>query len=498
MAHTRERYSGRLLVIDDSVTFCRQFQQLLERLGYRVDVAHDPRKGLQFVLAEPVDAVLLEKHLPGMDGYALCRLLKKYPQTSGLPVVLLSNDDALSSRVEGLRAGADEYLSKRISPEELDGRLQSLLRAQRLRGQIEDQHQQLMAVLEGLSDGVILVDRDGVAQLANRAALSLLRLDQDILRLRSMRQILSTLRFPQALADRLLATAEPFTDEIEVEIDGQPRLLAVRCARVTRAAGQGLLTVLVLQDVTERRETERLKADFHSMIAHDLRSPLSVIQGYLSLLLKEKAGALTPHQEEFLCSVQEKVWDVSRLLDDFLDMSKLDAGCIVLDRRPTDLRMLLCASLHDVALLARDRGLTTHLRIAPPLDGAQVVCDGSRIKQVLQNLLSNAVKYNRLHGRIDVRARLEGNELLVEVQDEGIGVPPEKHQEIFERYVRLKEGPDAPEGLGLGLLIVRKIVEAHGGRSGVRSAAGEGATFWFTLPAELPACEVPLEPQLTG
>ena len=243
----------------------------------------------------------------------------------------------------------------------------------------------------------------------------------------------------------------------------------------------------IFQDITQQVADERIKADFHSMIAHDLRSPLSVIQGYVSLMTTGKTGDINNTQAEFLDSIGTKVTEITALLNDFLDISKIDAGFVNLKRSTVPLCEIIEEGVADLSLFAENRGIdiTTDL----PDTALEIDGDPLRIKQILRNLLSNAIKYNVDGGWIRIEGRGLDDEVQISVADGGIGLSEAELKNLFQPYRRgAKER--RINGVGLGLVIVQKLVEAHGGKVGVHSEPGRGSTFFFTLPQAV----APLDP----
>ncbi len=267
-------------------------------------------------------------------------------------------------------------------------------------------------------------------------------------------------------------TVAPAGEEISLEGRAAPIRLADQDA-----------VAYIFRDITQQLAHERMQADFHSMVAHDLRAPLAVIQGYAALIASGKAGQVTPTQQEFLAHVLQKVDDLSELLSDFLEISRIEAGYVDLEIEEVPLGSLVADCLDDLAGQVREKRLHVSMDVVP--DDLRLGCDPLRMRQILQNLLSNAVKYNQPDGWIRVRARRQDQDVVLEVADGGIGLTAEEQAELFRPY-RRGRAERRIKGVGLGLAIVKKLVEAHGGRIGVTSKPGEGASFTVALPVHLP------------
>ena len=273
----------------------------------------------------------------------------------------------------------------------------------------------------------------------------------------------------------------------------QPRKLEFFSTPVRGADAEHLGRLYVLRDVTHEREVDRMKSEFVSLVSHELRTPLTSIKGYVDLLLDGDAGELTEEQQEYLSIIKNNADRLIALINDLLDVSRIESGKIELQRGPLDLSRLI----HGVAdslrpsIEAKGQHLTLDLEGGHELSQAgrdstllpTVFADADRVTQILINLLSNAYKYTPAGGSISVRAYTEGDDVRVDVQDTGIGLSTEEQSQIFTRFFRARNRTTQEVGgTGLGLPIARSLVEMHGGKITVSSSPGQGSTFSFTLP----------------
>jgi signal transduction histidine kinase len=228
------------------------------------------------------------------------------------------------------------------------------------------------------------------------------------------------------------------------------------------------------------QEANRLKTEFVSMVSHELRTPLTSIQGYAELLLEDKR--IDEAQRESLTSVKKNSDRLLGLINDLLDLSRMEAGRLDLHRTSLDLARLIpevAGSLRPL-IEAKRQQLRIDLGDALP----PVWADADRVTQILTNLISNAHKYTLAEGSITVAARRDDGFVRVDISDTGIGLSPEDQARLFTKYFRAHDrSPQAAGGTGLGLVITRLLVELHGGRITVSSAPGRGSTFSFSLPA---------------
>src|SRR5262249_22219479 len=230
------------------------------------------------------------------------------------------------------------------------------------------------------------------------------------------------------------------------------------------------------------QELDRLKSEFLSDASHELRTPLTSVKGYVDYLLEGIVGELSPPQKDFLTRVKGNTDRVVRLINDLLDLSRIEAGRV--DLHPVRLAMVEVATEVTEALrpLAAEKGVDLHADVSAT--AGFVRADRDKVHQILLNLTHNAVKFTPPGG--SVRVRVEGQprgDILTVVQDTGEGIPPEAVERIFDKFYQVSESAAHPKGSGVGLAIAKKLIELHGGTIWVRSELGQGSAFGFTLPA---------------
>ncbi len=240
-------------------------------------------------------------------------------------------------------------------------------------------------------------------------------------------------------------------------------------------------------------QADRMKSEFVSLVSHELRTPLTSIKGYIDLLLDGDAGELTGEQREYLGIVKNNAERLIALINDLLDVSRIESGKIELHCSPVDLTCLIHGVADSLRPSIEEKGQHLTLTLADghePLPGGRdgsplpaVLADPDRVTQILSNLLSNAYKYTPAGGSISVRAYTEGDYVRVDVRDTGIGLSTEEQSQLFTRFFRARNRvTQEVGGTGLGLSIARSLVEMHGGKITVSSSPGQGSTFSFTLP----------------
>ncbi len=345
----------------------------------------------------------------------------------------------------------------------------------------------LRAVLDSTVDGILLSDADGNVQLANRPAVALTReLEMSyegtvVDRLLSVEHRIKDPHRYRAAMESLRSNPDESTfDEFEDTLSG--RVFQGFTAPVRDDRGGSLGRVWTLREVTEQRELDRLKDDFVATVSHELRTPLTSMMGFLEMIRDGEAGQLTEDQKRFLAIIYRSSERLQRLVGDLLFVARLDASGLQLHFAPIRLDEIARELVDSSAALARARevDLEPDLAETPPLLG-----DHERLVQLAGNLLSNALKFTPAGGTVTVRTFVDGDSAVLEVADTGIGIPAAEQDRVFQRFFRSSTATEqAIPGTGLGLVISRAIVEAHGGTITVTSKIGAGTCFRVELPLE--------------
>jgi len=234
------------------------------------------------------------------------------------------------------------------------------------------------------------------------------------------------------------------------------------------------------------RELDRMKDAFLSMVTHELRTPLTVISGITEMLETGIYGDLTPEQTEHIRQIAAQASRLRRLVNDLLDLSKIEAGMMKLHREAVSPRFLVEAVLEQLITVAAQAAVVFRNQVSPLLP--DLYCDIHRIEHVLINLISNAIKFTPHGGQVTVSAQTTDRSIVFCVADTGSGIPPDALPRIFDKFYQVHTSTETGlKGTGLGLAIVKHIVELHGGDVSVESEMGKGSRFYFRLPLELPS-----------
>jgi PAS domain S-box-containing protein len=358
---------------------------------------------------------------------------------------------------------------------------------ERQQAELAANRQRLSAVLDTVAEGVVVVDKEGAIHELNPAAELLFGHDGASLRGRSLAGF-----FPRAPLNVEQLAGQAVHDQrfVEscVETPNGQRPVEVAIGRVDREGDP--IFVCVLRDITERKRIERLKNEFVSTVSHELRTPLTSIAGSLDLIGAGAAGEV-PAQAATLVEIARKnSRRLVRLINDILDVEKIESGQMTLDFRRHNLRELISGSVESTRAYAREYGV--EYRIIANDAEATVYGDADRLTQVLTNLLSNAAKFSPSGRMVDVTLTRDGDQARVEVRDYGPGIPEEFRDRIFQRFAQADSSDTRNKGgTGLGLAIAKSLVERHGGRIGFDTERGQGTSFWFALPALDPVGVLP-------
>jgi two-component system NtrC family sensor kinase len=234
---------------------------------------------------------------------------------------------------------------------------------------------------------------------------------------------------------------------------------------------------LTMHDVTYLKEADRARSEFVHTVSHDLRSPLTSVIGYSELI--ERAGPLNEQQRDFVSRIQDSIQHITSLINDLLDLGSIEAG-IDTRREHVQLDGLLRYTIEMLHGQIKTKQLKIRTNIAPALP--TIRANPIRLRQVLDNVVGNAIKYSNVKGEIFISIQPEGNQVILQVTDQGPGIPPEDQPHIFDKFYRGTNIEFGVEGSGLGLAIVKNIVENHQGRIWVESTMGKGSSFFIVLP----------------
>lgn len=364
---------------------------------------------------------------------------------------------------------------------------------------ILDEKERVDSVIRNLAEGLLVVDKKGKVVIMNPAAEKLLGIKQKDKVGKPVGEGLSgqhLLSLTQGDLKDSEANVSKNVELISVN-DETKRVLQASTAVIENEDGQTVGMVSVLSDVTRQKEVEDLKSKFVANVSHELRTPLVAIQKSLSVILGKEVGEVNPEQNKFLSIAYRNIDRLSRLINDLLDVSKLEAGGMNLKSSVVPVRELVKHVLSTMETWAKDKKITLKAEFSN--DAVEVEADMDRLTQVLTNLVGNALKFTPEAGQITVEVRdgikdstyPGGDCVEIGVRDTGIGIAPEDQAKLFNKFVQVSLAqPQGVSSTGLGLAIAREIIDLHSGRIWVESEPEKGSRFAFRLPAKFHQKEV--------
>ncbi len=501
-------YGSRIVLADDNADMRAYLTDLLAR-HYELEAVADGEQALEAVRRRPPDLLLSDVMMPRLDGFGLLARLRADDALRHVPVVLLSARAGEEARIEGLDAGADDYLIKPFSARELLARIGALLELTEMRSAIEAASRLRSAQVETLLKeaplGVYLVDAEFKIREANPTALAMFGAIPNLLG--SDFADVARRLWPQEFADeivqlflRTLETGESYFAPEELVRRPDRDRLEYHEWRISRIplpdSRQGV--VCYFRDVSahvlarNRLETaDRQKDQFLAMLAHELRNPLAPIRTAAEVLTRTPATASEARSAVDI--VERQVGNLARLVDDLLDVSRITQGRIELKRRTVTVAEIVAQAIEMVEPLLHDK---RHKLTVTSHGALRVNGDPARLVQSVANVLTNAAKYTDAGGEIEIESHAEGDNAVVTITDNGVGISSDLLPHLFDLFVQSDRTLDrAQGGLGIGLSVVKQLVEMHGGSVRAASAGvARGAMFELRLPL----VERDEEPVVTG
>ena len=493
-----DRSEHELLIVDDNPATRYATARVLRAAGFRTRESATGAEGLA-AADDTLSGLVLDIHLPDIDGFDLCAMLRSRPGTARLPVLHLTAAYVTDEdKVRGLDGGADAYLTRPVEPAVLVATVQALVRTRVAEEAMRRSESKFRAIYAQAQAGIALLDDQGRLVDANPAMLRLLSREASEVIGRALADFA-----PRDQAQRIVAFAvapegpvnalevpmqRPDGTLIHVEWSVSPHIepgvtMAIATDVSQRVALEQQRAALLERERSARSEAEqvsRMKDDFIAVLSHELRTPLNAIMSWTHVLRQRGGNTETMRG---LAAIERNGTTQARMISDLLDMSRLNLGKLPLTFTPIDPLEEVQASVAAMRP-ADDTGPLIEVRATPPYRTLRA--DASRLQQVIWNLLSNAIKFSPAGGRIVVALVQDANGLRIRVSDEGQGIAPEFLPFVFDRFAQSDAASNRQRGgLGLGLSIVKQLVEAHGGTvAAVSEGLGRGATFDVWLPSD--------------
>lgn len=466
-----ENFSVSVLLIEDDPDYTLLMNLYIneacgETLKYDMECAVNLTQGLALLARREFDIVLLDLMLPDSQGLETLAELRRH--APAVPVVVLTNLALEDAGIAAIGSGAQDFLIKSaVNQDTLRRAIGYALERSKLYGQME-------SLVSASPDGFVIVDKSNTVRFANPAALTLLGRPLDQVHGRPFEHALpdagaSEMKLPGPNGEAVVELRQS-----SIQWRGAPaRLVTLRDITGLRRLEQ------VKAEVAERRRLDKMKDNLLSTVSHELRTPLSIIKMAVGSIRDRLIGPLTPDQEKMIQTADRNISRLTRILANFLDLSRLESGNAAVDIQPLDAAELVREITDDLRLTYKSKNILLLVETAP--DMPRVRADRDMITQVLGNLLDNALRYARERVLVRIAA---GETAVISVIDDGRGIPEGMGADLFDKFIQLDrpKGGAGYKGTGLGLAICREIMSINGGRVWAENVKGWGAGFHISLP----------------
>ena len=367
---------------------------------------------------------------------------------------------------------------------------------------LESQRKRLETVLNSTEESILAIDRRGVIIIANQATTLLTKKPLGEIIGKRLNDLFAWQRNMQQFSVNYdMPGTHSYSDVYYTDGEGITHYVKLIVARISTDQGEMTQTIITIHDETKRQELENMKVDFVSMAAHELRTPLATIRGYLELITYKIGKSAPSEVMNYLNKSLRSTTELGGLIANLLDVTRIERGGLVFNFEKVDIAVELQQAIHDVSFNAKDKNIS--LIYDGASQGCLVIADQIALHEVINNILTNAIKYTKLNDRVSVSLLRQGDHYSVSIKDTGIGIPKQALPNLFTKFYRVHAGLNSGStGTGLGLFIAKSIIERHHGTISVVSEEGVGSTFTFTIPvldeARLMALQTAQQPQLTG
>jgi len=480
-----QTYQPKILVIDDEKRIRQGCSKILTKERCLVDTAENGETGLKMIAGKYYDIILTDLMMPGIGGMEVVAKVRE--QHLDTVVIVITGYATVEHSIEAMKKGAFDFIPKPFTPDQLRVVVSKAVRMTRTLQDIATEKTRLKTLVNFLAGGVLVTDKSKNIILYNPVLLRMLGYEGEALD----DQPLSALTTDETLTgiiDGILGLNPGEFKVLSAEIkphgkgEEQSDQLYLRAQAVPfqNRSGEILGSVTIIDDITHLKKLDEMKSAFVSMVSHEIRSPLSTILSQIKILLDGLAGELGAKQADILGKMSRKVEGLVTLSNELLDLSRIEAGLIVQDKQKVQLMDTLESLVGFMQARAKEKNISLSLKKANlPLINA----DEKSLEEVFGNLITNAIIYTPEGGKVNVAGEVKGDFVDVRVSDTGYGIAPDEIPLIFERFYRAKTDKTRNIiGTGLGLPIVKSIVEAHNGAVKVESNEGAGSTFSVRLP----------------
>ncbi|MFA7420318.1 MAG: ATP-binding protein [Melioribacteraceae bacterium] len=482
-----------ILIVDDEKGLRIGAQRLLEDEGYEVETADCGEEGIRIGKSKEFDVAIIDLKMPDIDGLEVLKEIKgAFPNTICFIATAYASYD---TAIQSTRLGAYGYIPKPFTPEELIYQVelgvkqrQLIVEALRLKQEREEQllelaseKSRLNTIIKAISDGVLVINKNIELVYFNYAALRFLNIQNVKIGQKVDEKLppqISEIIEKIINKDKILL--KTYTTQIEI-LPNNELIIEAACTPVPNPDGSLAGVVIILSNVTQFKKIELIKNQFVSMVAHELKTPLAAVQGFINIILDDSLNVDREKQKEYLERSTIRLKSLKDLVNDLLDISRMELKTKQREIEDVNIIETLKSTLQFLEFELKKKEISVDTNIQENLP--TIKADVSEITRLFTNLISNAIKYNKESGSIYIIAHQENNYVCIKIRDTGIGMKPEEKDRLFSEFYRAKnEKTRGISGTGLGLSIVKKIVESYYGKIEVESVFGYGTTFTIHLP----------------
>ncbi|MCB9641039.1 MAG: response regulator [Myxococcales bacterium] len=473
----------RILVVDDNEINRDLLRRRLSKVGFLIDEADGYTTAMERMALHTPDLILLDIMMPEINGVEMLKRLRKTYSQGELPIIMVTAKDESEGLGETLQEGANDYITKPVNFPVALARIKAQLMRKRAESALKEGEARLRDLFEHASDMIHVSDEQGHIVYANNAFCEVLGLASEDLEGASLEEWLHPAEvegYREVMASLLTHEQSARFETRFVRRDGG--ILEVEGNMSCRLFDGNKTLRGIFRDITERKRVEMLKNEFVSIVSHELRTPLTSIMGSLGLMVGGVVGQLPEQAMSMLDIAYKNSQRLLRLINDILDIEKIESGKMDFYLKRHPLRELVEQAIEANRAYGETFGARILLEV-PDDFAPEVLVDNDRLIQVLTNLLSNALKFSPKAGVVRVSMKPLQERVLIEVIDQGPGIPLAFQSRVFEKFAQAESANTRQKGgTGLGLSIARAIVERLHGEIGFRSEPGVGTTFFFSLP----------------
>jgi len=480
-----QTYQPKILVIDDEKRIREGCSKILTKENCLVDTAENGEIGLKMIAEKYYDIILTDLMMPGIGGMEVLAEVRE--QHLDTVIIVITGFATLEHSIEAMKKGAFDFIPKPFTPDQLRVVVGKGVMMTRTLQDIATERTRLKTLVDYLAGGVLVTDRSKNIILYNPTLLRMLGYEGETLDDQPL-SALSTDETLTGIIDGILGLNPGEFKVLSAEIMPHEKgegasdqsFLRAQAVPFQNRSGEILGSVTIIDDITHLKKLDEMKSAFVSMVSHEIRSPLSTILTQIKVLTDGLAGELGAKQADILGKIFRKVEGLVALSSELLDLSRIEAGLIVQDRQQVQLMEILESLVGFMQTRAEEKNISLRLEKA---DMPLIKADEKSLEEVFSNLLTNAIIYTPEGGKVVVAGEIKGDFVEIRVSDTGYGIAPDEMPRIFERFYRAKTDKTRDIiGTGLGLPIVKSIVEAHNGTIKAESKEGLGSTFSVRLP----------------